>query len=59
MLGKVCCQSRMVDEGNVDVSSLMRTTFDVTGSPNFSNARRFTLIVSRKSSTASGVSVVI
>ena len=49
----------MVDEGNVDVSSLMRTTFDVTGSPNFSNARRFTLIVSRKSSTASGVSVVI
>ena len=49
----------MMDEGNVDVSILMRTTFDVTGSPNFSHAQRFTLIVSRKSYTASGVSVVI
>lgn len=57
--GRVRCHSQIVDEGSFDVITLVRTTFDVIGSPNFSNAVRFTLTVSRRSSTASGVSVVI
>jgi hypothetical protein len=36
--GKVRCHLRMMLEGNFDVINVMSTTFDVTGSPSFSNA---------------------
>jgi hypothetical protein len=59
LFGNVRCHLRIVAEGSFDVNNLIRTTFDVTGSPSFSKAWRLTLTVSRKSSTASGVSLVI
>jgi hypothetical protein len=54
--GNVWCHLRIVDEDNLDVNKSIKMTFDVTGSPNFSNALRFNFTVSRKSSMASGVS---
>lgn len=46
----------MLDEGNFDASNSIIATSDVTGCLSFSNALRFTLMVSSKSSRASGVS---
>ena len=57
--GSVRCHLRMMAEGSFYVKSFKRTAFDVTGSPSFSNAWRFTLTVSIRSSIASGVSLVI
>jgi hypothetical protein len=55
-IGQCMMILRIVDEGNLAVNKSIKMTFDVTGSPNFSNALRLSFTVSRKSSMASGVS---